>query len=903
MRLFFIALASILALASSQPQDPVSLKADGRVGRVVDQQGMTTMRPVARQRWTPIARGRILMPGDQVRSNPRGANAAEIELAGGCKVILGPGAVLEIEAGDKLHLIRGDLAIEVKDGAVLTLLGPGDFEQAIATSQVFRADEGTVQLDKNPRWLDGYRNSTTDEWLGSLIAQVDGREVPLSVGYHKVEVDIKDQIARSTIEQSFVNSTKQRLEGVFYFPLPAGASISGFGMWIGGELVEADIVEKQRAREIFEDILRRRKDPGLLEWSGGNLFKARVFPIEPHSEKRVRIRYTQALPLHGSKLTYNYALRSELLRSRPLRDLSVRVNIDSATKIRGLSSPSHELRIRKTDHNAVLEFDAQEYSPQKDFELEIELEEPPAISLLPHRRGADGYFMMLLTPPGESSGLERELIPDGEPLDLVLLADTSASMGAEARATQALLLESLLSLLGSEDRFRLMTVDLAPRSFRAEPASVTEENTTSALRFLEARESMGWTDLDRAYERALSIAEPGAILLYLGDGIGTTGDASPEALAQRIRAMGAGSEVSSHAISTASTYELPVLEAIASIGGGSLREAGNDPQATARRFLSEIARPAIKGLQIEFEGIQVARVYPEILPNLAAGSQQVILGRYQPGTGPEEGRVSVRGELAGEPVHFAADVSLPQNDAGNSFIPRLWARQHVDALLREGSNPLVIADIVSFSEEYGIMTPYTSLLVLESDADRERYGVTRRVKMRDGEQFFAAGRDRANQEILRQQMKLAKTWRLQIWRRFAKELADLGASLYQQQVNYAYGGEFGAGGSRRGLFAGAKDDDFLGLDSREFKSVANAPMDQSAVRYDDLDFDPAEGFDKEVDELVALEEELAVNLRLEAAEPSIMADSLGVQYAAKRVARQSYLAPSSPMAFGQSLAG
>src|SRR5205814_5442961 len=142
----------------------------------------------------------------------------------------------------------------------------------------------------------------------SLIAKVEGRNVPLTVGYHKVAVDIRDQIARTVIEESFVNHTDQQLEGVFYFPLPQDASISGFGMWIGDNLVEADIVEKQRAREIYETIRRERRDPGLLEWSGGNLFTARVFPIPGLSEKRIKITYTQVLPLRGGRYRYSYGL-------------------------------------------------------------------------------------------------------------------------------------------------------------------------------------------------------------------------------------------------------------------------------------------------------------------------------------------------------------------------------------------------------------------------------------------------------------------------------------------------------------------------------------------------------------------------------------------------------------------
>ena len=138
--------------------------------------------------------------------------------------------------------------------------------------------------------------------IGSLLAKIDGRDVPLTVGYHKVTVDIRDQIARTTIEESFVNHTTAALEGTFFFPLPQDASIAGFGMWIGDKLVEADVVEKERAREIYETILRERRDPGLLEWSGGNIFKARVFPIPAEAEKRITITYTQVLPLRGNSL-------------------------------------------------------------------------------------------------------------------------------------------------------------------------------------------------------------------------------------------------------------------------------------------------------------------------------------------------------------------------------------------------------------------------------------------------------------------------------------------------------------------------------------------------------------------------------------------------------------------------
>ncbi|MFQ5503752.1 MAG: VIT domain-containing protein, partial [Planctomycetota bacterium] len=234
---------------------------DARVGTVSDLQGSAWYRPVARERWTPLGVREALMPGDQVRTSPRGANAVEILLNKGGGVVVGPGTMVDF-AGGGVRLYRGELEIRPGKGGSVPATGPGGFQKDCSARTLLRAGrQSTEELGQDPRWLTGYRASTTDEWMGSLVAKIDGRDVPLSVGYHKVTVDIRDQISRTTVEQSFVNSTVQRLEGVFYFPLPPDASISGFGMWIGDELVEADIVEKQRARAIYEDILRRKKDP------------------------------------------------------------------------------------------------------------------------------------------------------------------------------------------------------------------------------------------------------------------------------------------------------------------------------------------------------------------------------------------------------------------------------------------------------------------------------------------------------------------------------------------------------------------------------------------------------------------------------------------------------------------
>ncbi len=383
-------LVSLLLSIALVPWLPASesvaggLSDDGRSGVVLAVQGTALVRPAGRFRWTPLTERSVLFPGDLVRTDSLGAHALEVQLKAGGKLVLGPGTVLELPTKGGVRLMRGELEAASDGKQAIALSAPGAWKRNVkGTAWLHSRGKETKALDKEPKWLRGYRASAGDEWMGSLLANVDGREVPLAVGYHKVGVEVRDQIARTTVEQSFVNTTDGRLEGVFYFPLPADASISGFGMWIHGELVEADIVEKQRARQIYEDILRRKKDPGLLEWEGGNLFKARVFPIEPHSEKRIRIRYTQVLPLEGSTFRYRYALRSELLRTKPLRQLDIEVKVLSSRRLTEVASPTHEIRLQQGPDTAVASFTAQEYSPERDFELAVSLKGATPVTAVP----------------------------------------------------------------------------------------------------------------------------------------------------------------------------------------------------------------------------------------------------------------------------------------------------------------------------------------------------------------------------------------------------------------------------------------------------------------------------------------------------------------------------------------
>ncbi len=767
-----------------------TLTEDGRVGKIADVQGLVSIKPVMHNRWTAVCGKTLLKPGDWVRTDNRGANAATLKIVKQSQVILGPASLVEVVSPTQVRVTNGEFEATVGEKDTLEIVGPGDDKVAVKGTQLFRVkNEKLARLEKEPLWLKGFKGTAYAESIGSLIAKVDGRALPLTVGYHKVTVDIRDQIARTVIEESFVNHTNGQLEGVFYFPLPDDASISGFGMWIGEELVEADVVEKQRAREIYETILREKRDPGLLEWSGGNIFKASVFPIFPNSEKRIKISYTQVLPARGNSYRYSYALQSELLKLNPLRELSIDLKVNSAVPLKTIASPTHTVRTDKTDHSAHVEFAAQDYTPTRDFEVVVETDGKQSdVVFIPHRRGDDGYFMLQLTPPA-TGDWQREVLPDGEPLQILILADTSASMDAGQRRRQEEVVAALLAGLTPRDTINVAGCDVECDWVFEKPLAAEPKNLAAVRSFLERRRSLGWTDLDGAFASAFKQSGTKTHIVYIGDGIVTTGDARPDGFSQPRETGLPQRKGTCHAVAVGSSFEPAVLKAIASLGSGSLRRVSGEerPPMVATALLREMAQPGLRDLSIEFRGFQAARVYPgradERPPRIAADSP----GSVPTGDGKKSeqaGEVVISATQNGKPVRFSAKVSFKDDEQGNSFIPRLWARMHLDSLLAQGASSAIRDEIIALSEEFQIMTPYTSFLVLESDADRARFKVKRRFRMRDGEKYFQDGRDNANFELVQKQMQRAGNWRLGLRRMALRRLALLGrdARLFQSPM-------------------------------------------------------------------------------------------------------------------------
>jgi Ca-activated chloride channel family protein len=539
---------------------------------------------------------------------------------------------------------------------------------------------------------------------------------PLSVKYHRVKVEIVDQVARTSIDQVFVNHYGRDIEGTYIFPVPEGASVSDFAMFIGNERVRGEILDSREARRIYEDIVRRMRDPGLLEYMGRNLFRARVYPIPANGEKRVQISYTEILKADNGLVRYLYPLNTERFSRDPLADVSIAVRIESQVPIVNVYSPSHKVSVRKDgEGTARVGYEDRDVRPDKDFLLYYSLsKDQVGLSFLNWEGPEGGYFMLLASPrfavPGERTAAKN----------VVLVLDSSGSMsGAKIRQAKEAA-RFVLDHLDRRDGFTLIDFDDGATAFSDGLVPATEENVGRALKFVDGIEDSGGTNINDALLGALSRMRDGerpGYILFLTDGlptVGTTG--TPDILRNlkegnarrsRIFVFGVGDDVNTE-----------LLDRISSDHRGASVYIGptEDLEVALSSFYEKISSPVLSDLAVEFSGIETNQVYPRVLPDLFKGSQLVLVGRYK-GDGPVS--VTVTGRTGRDEKRFVLERRALSGNDRASFLPRLWATRRIGYLLEEvrlqGRNAELEDEIRKLGLKYGIVTPFTSFLVTEKE--------------------------------------------------------------------------------------------------------------------------------------------------------------------------------------------
>ena len=538
----------------------------------------------------------------------------------------------------------------------------------------------------------------------------------LAIKYHRVEVEIEDQAAHTEIDQVFLNREPRDIEGTYIFPLPRDASFSAFSMHVDGEPLAAEILEADEAREIYEEIVRQRIDPALLEYVGQGAYRARIFPIPAEGEKRVQLAYDELLTMDADIVRYLYPLNTEKFSSEPLEDVSVAVTIRSSTPIKAIYSPSHEIFIERNGENEAKVVYADEgVTPDKDFVLYYTVaREEVGVSLLTFwpEEESKGYYMLLAAPQVEPE--EERVIPKR----MIFALDRSGSMAGEKMDQAREALKFAVRSLNEGDEVNIVDYGTSVEQYAAAAAEVTGESRSSLLSYIDDLEASGGTNIHGALLASLGMLkgdDRAEMVVFLTDGKPTIGERDVEKILadvervneadSRLFVFGVGNEVNTH-----------LLDRLSGLNGGASTyvKPGEDIEVAVSSFYAKVSNPVLEDLELEFAGGKRSDFYPPELPDLFRGSQIVQLGRLE---GEERLTVQLAGQVQGRSELFEREVEI--GDTGPEFLPRLWATRKVGFLLDQirlhGEEGELVDEIVALSKRYGIITPYTSFLIVEDE--------------------------------------------------------------------------------------------------------------------------------------------------------------------------------------------
>ncbi|MGZ4987991.1 MAG: VIT domain-containing protein, partial [Limisphaerales bacterium] len=317
-----------------------------------------------------------------------------------------------------------------------------------------------------------------------------------------VTAKIRDQVARTQVEQVLYNPNPQQIEGSLLFPVPRGAQLDKFTMEIDGKMVEAELLKSGKARGIYEEIVRKMKDPALLEYADRDLFKLRIFPIPPHGQKRVTFSYTQVLKSDSGLVSYTFPLNTTRFSTRPLKNVSVKIDLESTQPLKSIYSPSHKVEVRrKGDDRATIGFETVDAKCDSDFELFYKADtDELGANLMTYKTGNDdGYFLMLLSPGVVA---KKHAV---NPKDVTFVIDTSGSMQGNKIKQARKALEFCVDSLNEEDRFEVIRFSTEVEPLFHGLRKVSDGSRKEAQDFIKDLQATGSTALDSALQEALKV--------------------------------------------------------------------------------------------------------------------------------------------------------------------------------------------------------------------------------------------------------------------------------------------------------------------------------------------------------------------------------------------------------------
>ncbi|MHB8874406.1 MAG: VIT and vWA domain-containing protein [Myxococcaceae bacterium] len=552
-------------------------------------------------------------------------------------------------------------------------------------------------------------------FAGVIVPQEPGAR-PLVLRKQRIHVEVRDQVARATVDEVFENLSEQTLEGNYLLPLPPGAAISGFATWIDGKRVESKVEEKASAREQYEDARAAGEKPAMLEVEAANRFRTRVSGIAAHGTRRVEASFAQILPYDAGLVSLRLPLEVEgQTGAEPVGDFGISLDVSDQKRITRLEVLSHPARVERLPTGAYrVTLEGKNVVPGKELVLNYRTESSRlGLSFIPFKpQGDEGYFLLLASPQELTTGA------DIVHKDVVFVFDTSGSMQQENKIDQArAALKRCLSSLNPEDRFGVVAFSDGMNPFAAELSPASPEKLEQAQRFADGLYANGGTNIRDAMVRGLLMlgsSERPKVMLMMTDGQPTIGETNPDAISRAVQERNKAS-ARVFTFGVGSDVNRTLLERLGkeNRGGVDFVAGGQSIDAVVGGFYARISKPVLSDLSFDFGAVTTAFQYPDVLPDLYKGSQLVVVGRYR-GFGKVSAKLN--GTLNGQKVSIPFEAEFPASAPRDAFVARLWAQKRIDFLLSQsrlqGEQAEAKDEVIRLSKAYQIITPYTSMVAV-----------------------------------------------------------------------------------------------------------------------------------------------------------------------------------------------
>jgi len=540
---------------------------------------------------------------------------------------------------------------------------------------------------------------------------------PLSLASHRVDIQVDAGISVATIEQTWKNHSDRPLEATYFFPVPKGAAVVGFELEINGKMQKGELLERDKARKIYQDIVARMVDPGLVEWMDKDLFQVRIFPVPARGTQKLKLKYVQPLEWLGTTYRLTYPLRTSKQSLTTLEDFTLTATIRHPVPMRTVLSPTHKIAVAHRSGQVIVGFEGERVTLDKDFVLFLgPSNEEIGLHVLTHKKaGENGFFLLAAAPRATLEANEIQ----GKAITFVL--DTSGSMTGEKMEQAKAALIYCIDRLGHDDRFDVLRFSSdVERLSSSGLIAASDANKERAKRFVSDFEAAGGTAIDEALIAAVGNGSESQLVLFITDGRPTVGEVAADAILKNLDSRNGGRRSRIFSLGVGEDLNTHLMDMLSEKNGGTSHyvRPGEDVKVAIAALYEHIAFPVLSDITLSIETIsgdvKPYAMLPNKLPDLFRGQQLLVAGRYR---GSGKAMVRLEGKLGKETRRFQVEVDMPNRETELDHIASVWAHRQVGHLLDQvrltGETNDLKNEIIQLAKQYGIVTPYTSWLVVD----------------------------------------------------------------------------------------------------------------------------------------------------------------------------------------------